>query len=185
MNCSPFLVLSGTFTFLGKHSFYITEFLNDGLVIKEGDISKDIKYTDIFKIKYSSTKMKIILQSGEIICIPCNSNDMKKIKTLFKTSENIQARDIKGSAFVSIGDYQFFVLINTTDLKELKIKILERIGKLMYPACESEGILLDKFKKFKFLVLIDKSRIELNTSEDLEAALIYCENKLSITIDSQ
>lgn len=182
MDCNPLLVLSGQFAFLGKYNFYITEFLRDGLLIKEGDISKEIKYTEISKIKYTSTKIKILLQSGELISIPCTSSDMKKIKTLFKTKENLESKDIQASAFVKIGGFHFFILINSTNLKEFKIKILERVAKEIYPACECEGILLEKFKKFKFLVLMDEFQIELTCSEDLEAALLYCNNKLRMTI---
>ena len=90
---------------------------------------------------------------------------------------------MKASAFVLIGDFHFFILINSTNLNELKIKILERVARLMYPACECEGILLDKFKQFKFIVLIDKLKIELECSEDLEAALLYCDNKIKIAIE--
>lgn len=184
MNYAPLLVLSGQFTFLGKDSFYIIEFSKDGLLIKEGDSSKEIKYTDIFKIKYTSSRMKIILQSGEIICIPCNTNDMKKIKTLFKVSETPKALDIKGSARVSIGDFHFFVLINSTNINEFKIGILQRIAKHIYPACESEGISLEMFKKFKFMVLGPDFQTELCCSEDLEAAIIYFNNRLDICIET-
>jgi hypothetical protein len=191
MDNSSFLILGGNFEIFGKNSYFIVEFLKNEILIKDqqdpsfnnindANPKTVVKYVDILKIKYSSTNLKIILKNEKKIKIACNSVDLKKIKTLFKITEEPEYKDINASAMVSVGDYSILVLINSTDIKELKIGILKRLAKHLYPACETEGITLEMFKKFKFIVLIDEIEIELRHSEDLKAALNYFENKLKI-----
>lgn len=182
MNTDPILALSGHFDFSGKKSFYFVEFQSNLILIKDDKICRDIKYTDVAKIKYSSTSLKIIMKSGEKIKMPCSSTDVKKIKTYFKTSENIENSIINASAVVSVGEYHFFITLESTSIKEMKIKILQRVAKLFYPACEADGISPEKFGDFRFVALCEGFEVELTCSEDLEAALIYTGNKLQIAI---
>lgn len=182
MDEDPILVLNGEFELLGRRSFYIVKFLKYGLLINEGSFSKEIKYTDIYKIKYSLTSLKIILKTGEKIKMPCNSSDIKKVKTYFRTAEELESVPVAASAAVTIAGTTFFVVINSTNIKEFKIRILKRIAKHIYPACETEEITLEMFENLKFLVYCEGFESELCNSEDLAAALIYNGSKLRIFI---
>lgn len=159
-------------------------FYNDHILIKMDADSKKIKYADIERLKYNSNTIKIFTKEDEKLKIPCYGSDIKKIRTLFRAKDDIIAREVIASALVILGEMNFIVPIRSTDIKGLKTTIIRRIAKHFYPACENNGVNLELFQKLVFFTVLDENKlIPLLDNQDLDAALLFFENRLRIKVE--
>lgn len=183
MEGCPILVLTHTFEFRGRTSLYTISFYKNYLNIKDELFDTGIDYSDIAKIKYTTKTMKIILKDGTDIKVQCTTNDMKKIKSLFKSTSTLVARSCEASAFVQFGNLEFFIPIDSTDSHSFRVSVIRRIAKFFYPAYDHADVSLNLFDRFIFLIRLDNEReIPIESSEDFDAALRYFQHKIDVVI---
>lgn len=183
MDGDPILALTHTFEFRGRTSLYTISFYRNYLNIKDELFDTRVDYSDIAKIKYTTKIMKIILRDSTDIKIQCTTNDMKKIKSLFKSTSTLAARSCEASAFVQFGNLEFFIPIDSTDSHLFRVSVIKRIAKFFYPAYDHGDVSLNLFDRFIFLIRLgDEREIPMDSSEDFDAALRYFQHKIDVVI---
>lgn len=182
---SPLLALTEPFTFRKTSSIFKVKFFERFLIIsdvKDTQFKESIKYSEIYKLKSTSESLKIVLKDRNTITIPCTIAEIKKVQQIFtKGSINIGIKCI-ASALVEFGDKCFIVTLNSTNFADLQSIILRRIARFFFPAYGTESILLENHETFAFHVRCRKRLVVLDSTDDLEAALRYCKNRLHIII---
>lgn len=181
MEDSPILVLKHTFEFRGRSSLYTISFYKSFLNVKDELFDTRIDYPDIAKIKCTTKIMKIMLKDNSCIKMQCTTNEMKKIRSLFKSSSTLLIRSCEASSFVQFGNLEFFISIDSTDFHLFKVSVIRKIAKFFYPAYDNEDVSLNLFERFIFLVKFDdKKEILIDNSEDFDATLRYFQYKIDV-----
>lgn len=199
----PRLSLTHTFIFRGVKSTYMISFYLTYLIIcsarhlsKSNDESiesrkssldngEKIEYSKIKKITSKGQNLKIVFGKLDMIEIPCTLSEMKNIKKLFKKSTNTSSHCLDGVAFVEFANFGFFIKIKSNDLLKFKSAVIKKIAKFLYPALNHDDIALElgKFRDFQLKTKKDNIFIMIENNDDLDAALMYFNNKIDIRIE--
>lgn len=180
----PKLSLTHSFVFEGKQSTYILSFYSDYLAIAplSGTESDPIRYSSIYKIKSKGQKLKIMFRDSDPVTIPCTISEMKRIKKLFKKSVEFNPSRIQAVVFIEFAEVGFFLRIDSNQYDLFRASIIRRIAKHLYPALNHEEISLELFKNFIFKLRKGNKLVDIENSEDLDAALLYFDYKLDVVI---
>lgn len=184
MTDGPSLALTHSFAFRGRHNTYTIAFFSDNLAISTKNKEPElIPYSKIHRIRSCSDRLRIIFKDDEPIDIPCTITEIRQIRRLFKRSSSFHPSKIRSTAFVEFGDACFFLRIDTNHFNEYKSAIIKRIARFFFPALDQEGISLDLFQKFLLKVRKGDRLVQIENSEDLDAALAYFDYKINILIE--
>lgn len=184
MTEEPKLSLTHSFVFGGKQSTYTISFYSDYLAIAplSGAAPEPIKYSSVYKIRSKGQRLRIIFRDGESLAVPCTISEMKKIKKLFKRSAEFSPSKIEAVVFIEFADAGFFLRIDSNQYDAFRASIIRRIARHLYPALNHEEISLELFRKFVFRLKKGSRLVEIENSEDLDAALLYFDYKIDVVI---
>ncbi|KAI5170418.1 hypothetical protein PAEPH01_1416 [Pancytospora epiphaga] len=187
MNEKASLMLTHSFIFREKSSTYTISFYTNFLIIEDSCLKHrdptTIQYAEVYKIRAGEKNLKIQLRDGTKITVPCTLAEIKRIKKLFKQSSGFKPSRVRSLAYVEFGSLSFFIKVDSNDYDTFKATIIKRIAKFFYPAFDQEGISLELFKKFVLKIKKCNKLVRIDTSEDLDAALMYFDYKIDITIE--
>lgn len=186
MEEQPSLTLIHSFTFRKNPSTYKISFYANCLEVQDNNGENDaetIQYADIYKIKSNGRDLRIYFRDESRMVIPCTISEIKKIKKLFKRSSSFTPSTVRSLAFVEFGELSFFIKIESNHYEVFKATIIKRIAKFFYPAFDQEGISLELFRNFMLKIKKGSRLVSIETSEDLDAALMYFDYKIDVIIE--
>ena len=170
--------------FGGKQATYTISFYSGHLTIAplSGAESESVKYSSIYKIKSKGQRLKIVFRDSEAVTVPCTISEMKRIKKLFKRSAEFSPSRIQAVVFIEFAEVGFFLKIDSNQYDVFRASIIKRIARHLYPALSHEEISLELFKNFVFKLRKGNRLVDIESSEDLDAALQYFDQKLDVVI---
>lgn len=161
-------------------------FNKEHIIIKGNIINDIIYFSDIIRVTFSTSRLKIFLKNGNKIKLFINRKERTSIEKLFikHDVENILEKSI-GSAMIIFGDQIFYINLYNTKLNDMKLSFVKRISLHFYPAINHEGINISDYKNFEFYIKDGNILSPIIYDIDFKAMCNYYSNKLIIIVKNK
>ena len=148
-----------------------------------------VQFSEIQKIKFSSSTFKIVLKNKDILKIKTTTKENRKIKELLlaepDTVDKIKNKNTTESdiyILIKFNEDYFYVKLSNLTINSLKHAIIKRISYHFYPAIGYGNIKMDAFSSFEYHVINNDKSVQLILDEDLIAAVGFNKGILEIEV---